>query len=60
MVLRRHVRALWFSLSLFLMVMQGRAQVAVGDVYSSDATEKGPVELSPPRTREMSRSTVKE
>jgi hypothetical protein len=59
MVLRRHARALWFALPLFLVVMQGRAQVAVGDVYSSDATVKGAVVLSAAGTRVMSGSSVK-
>jgi hypothetical protein len=59
MVLRGPARVLWFSLPLFLVVMQGHAQVPVGDVYSSDATVKGAVALSVAGTRVMSGSSVK-
>jgi hypothetical protein len=59
MVFCPHARALWFSIPLFLGVMQGHAQVPMGDVYSSDATVKGAVVLSAAATRVMSGSSVK-
>lgn len=58
MLLRWLARVLLLSLVLAMGVVSSLAQTPLGDVYSSDATVKGAVELTTTGTRLMSGSSV--
>jgi hypothetical protein len=58
MLVRWPARVLLLSLALVMGVVSSPAQTPLGDVYSSDATVKGAMELTTTGTRLMSGSSV--